>query len=101
MVSAQARCEQASHAIERGLSQRVSCALLKVSRSHLYYSRKMPVKDAPLIEAMKTLSGTYPRFGSRRIRIFLQRDGIHLGKERCVRITTHREHPIISIVNTQ
>jgi putative transposase len=46
----------------------------------------MPVKNAPVIEAMKTLSGTYPRFGSRRIRIFLQRDGIHLGKERCGRL---------------
>jgi putative transposase len=34
---------------------------------------------------MKTLSGTYPRFGSPRIRIFLQRDGISLGKERCGR----------------
>jgi len=86
MVSVQARMEQASYAIERGLNQRMTCALLKVSRSNLYYSHKMPVKDAPVINAMKTLSGTYPRFGSRRIRIFLQRDGIHLGKERCGRL---------------
>jgi putative transposase len=46
----------------------------------------MPVKDVPVIEAMKTLSDRYPRFGSRRIRIFLQRAGIHLGKERCNRL---------------
>lgn len=56
MVSAQARREQVSYAIERGLSQRMACALLSVSRSNLYYSPKMPVKDAPVMEAMKTLS---------------------------------------------
>ena len=86
MVSVQARLEQVSYAIKRGANQRMACALLKISRSHLYYSRKMPVKDAPVIESMKTLSSIYPRFGSRRIRIFLQRDGIHVGKERCGRL---------------
>ena len=70
MVSVQARSEQVSYAIDRGLSQRVACALLKISRSNLYYSHKMPVKDATVIEVMKKLSGLYPRFGSRRIRIF-------------------------------
>ena len=86
MVSVQARMEQASYAMQRGLSQRMTCALLKISRSNLYYSHKMPVKDAPVIEVMKKLSGIYPRFGSRRIRIFLQREGIHVGKERCGRL---------------
>ena len=86
MVSVQARLEQASYAFERGLSQRMTCALLKISRSNLYYQHKMPAKDAPVIEAMKKLSGIYPRFGSRRIRIFLERDGIHVGKERCGRL---------------
>ncbi len=46
----------------------------------------MPAKDAAVIEAMKELSGVYPRFGSRRIRIFLQRNGITVGKERCERL---------------
>jgi putative transposase len=86
MVSVQARLEQASYAIKRGLSQRMTCALLKISRSNLYYAHKMPMKDAPVIEAMKVLSGIYPRFGSRRIRIFLQRENIHVGKERCDRL---------------
>lgn len=86
MVSVQARREQACYAMERGLSQRMACTLLRVSRSNLYYLPKMPVKDAPVIEVMKKLSGTYPRFGSRRIRIFLRREGIPLGKERCSRL---------------
>jgi len=78
--------EQASYAIQRGLSQRMTCALLKMSRSNFYYSHKMPVKDASVIEVMRKLSGLYPRFGSRRIRIFLQREGIQVGKERCSRL---------------
>src|SRR6185437_5491273 len=86
MVSVQARMQQVSYAMQRGLSQRVTCALLKISRSNLYYSHKLPVKDEPVIEAMRKLSGIYPRFGSRRIRIFLQREGIHVGKERCGRL---------------
>lgn len=61
-------------------------ATKKISRSNLYYQHKMPVKDALVIEAMKNLSGIYPQFGSRRIRIFLQREGIHVGKERCGRL---------------
>lgn len=83
--------EQASYAMQRGLSQRVTCALLKMSRSNLYYSHKMPLKDAPVIEAMKMLSRRYPRFGSRRIRIFLQREGIQVGKERCGRLWAKAE----------
>ena len=38
-----------------------------------------------MIEAMKTLSSQYPRYGYRRIRIFLRRDGHELGIHR-----THR-----------
>ena len=31
--------------------------------------------DAPTIEAMKRLAAQYPRYGYRRIRIFLRREG--------------------------
>lgn len=86
MVSVQSRKEQASYAIKRGISQRRACTLLNISRTSLYYSLKMPTKDAPVIDAMKQLSGTYPRFGYRRIQIFLQRDGFDVGKERCGRL---------------
>lgn len=86
MVGVQARKEQARYALSRGISHRRACTLLNICRSSLYYTAKMPVKDAPVIAAMKSLSGMYPRFGSRRIRIFLRRDGINIGKERCSRI---------------
>ena len=83
MVSAQARCEQARFAMARGLSQRRACALMQVSRSSLSYALKMPSKNAPVIEAMRTLSGHHPRFGSRRIRVLLEREGIVVGRDRC------------------
>ncbi|HCP78296.1 MAG: hypothetical protein CML16_15660 [Pusillimonas sp.] len=37
-------------------------------------------------QAMHRLSGQYPRFGSRRIRVFLGREGIQIGKERRSRL---------------
>lgn len=64
----------------------MACMLLMVRRSNLYYLPKMPVKDAPVIVAMKKLSDTYPRFGSRRIRIILRREGTPLGKVQCSRL---------------
>jgi len=73
VVSAQVRREQAQFAMERGLSQRRACVLMQVSRSSLGYTLKMPPKNAPVIEAMCSLSGVYPRFGSRRIRVLLGR----------------------------
>ena len=83
MVSAQVRREQTRLAMDKGLSQRRACALMQVGRTCLRYKAKMPLKNTPVIEAMRTLSGQYPRFGSRRIRVMLARQGIVLGKERC------------------
>jgi len=86
MVSVQVRREQALYCIERGLSHRRACALVNTHRSTLGYVAKMPIKDEPVIAAMKELSGLYPRFGSRRIRVFLRRKGMVIGKERCERL---------------
>ncbi len=46
----------------------------------------MPRKDAPAIAAMKQLSAQYPRYGYRRIRIFLRRQGHPMSLERCHRL---------------
>jgi putative transposase len=46
----------------------------------------MPAKNGPVIEAMRALSASYPRFGARRIQLFLRRDGMEVGKERCSRL---------------
>lgn len=86
MVSAQVRRDQARYAIARGLSHRRACALMEVSRSNLSYESKLPTKNASVVEAMHKLSAQYPRFGSRRIRVMLAREGIVIGKERCSRL---------------
>ena len=44
------------------------------------------MKNAPVVQAMHRLSGQYPRYGSRRIRVFLGREGIAVGKDRCGRL---------------
>jgi putative transposase len=86
MVSVQARKEQAIHAIKRGLNQRRACALLSISRSSLTYVPRIPVKDGVVVLAMQKLSGQYPRFGYRRIKILLSREGLPMSMERCARI---------------
>ena len=85
MVSPHARREQVNFACERGLSQRRACGLIGVSRSSLSYELRLPPKDAPVMAAMKALSAQYPRYGYRRIRIFLRRQGVELSCSR-----THR-----------
>jgi len=47
---------------------------------------QVPVKDGPIIEAMRGYSAQYPRYGARQVRIFLRRDGIVLGRDRAARI---------------
>ncbi len=78
MVGPQGRREQVRLACQRGLSERRACGLIGVARSTMGYVPQLPVKDAPVVEAMRTLSAQYPRYGYRRIRIFLRRQGIEL-----------------------
>lgn len=85
MVSPHARREQVNFACERGLSQRRACGLIEISRSSLSYKLRLPAKDGPVMQAMKVLSAQYPRYGYRRIRIFLRRQGFELSWSR-----THR-----------
>src|SRR4051812_46199491 len=76
MVGARVRRQQVAYAEGRGLSGRRACALLSVARSTLgYVSRLLIARDAPVLPAMRTLAGQYPRYGYRTIRIFLDRQG--------------------------
>jgi putative transposase len=86
MVSAQARRAQVAYVRGRGVSQRRACALFSVSRSTLGYQLRLPRKDAPVLEAMRDLSAQYPRFGYRRIHVFLGRRGFELSPDRVHRI---------------
>ena len=79
------RRQQVAYAQGRGLSSRGACALLVVARSTLGYQSRWAVRDAPAITAMREWAGQYPRYGYRRIRIFLKRAGHAMGTDR-----THR-----------
>jgi len=85
-VSSQARREQIAFAIERGHSQRRACELLGVARSLLEYRPVRAERDAPAIAAMKRLAHQYPRYGYRRIRIFLKREGHKMSWQRAHRL---------------
>jgi putative transposase len=85
MVSAPARRQQVTYAQARGLSSRIACALMQVSRSTLNYQALQPAKDAPVMAVMRELSAQYPRFGYRRIGVYLERAGHIMSWDR-----THR-----------
>jgi putative transposase len=86
MVTAGARREAVEFAHRRGLSYRRACALLRVARSSLRYQSRRALRDAPVVERMRALSAQYPRYGYRRIRIFLARDGHNMSSDRAHRL---------------
>lgn len=75
-----------AHLQGRGISQRRACALMSVSRSTLGYVSVLAAKEAPTLEAMRRLSTESPRYGYRRIRILLQREGHAMSIDRCYRL---------------
>jgi putative transposase len=86
MVGARVRRQQVAYAEGRGLSRRRACALLMVARSTLGYTSRLDTRDAPVINAMRRLAGQYPRYGYRRIRIFLRREGHPMSRDRAHRL---------------
>lgn len=86
MVSVQVRKQQVTLAVGRGISQRRACTLMQISRAMLVYEHRLPSKDAAASRRMKELSDQYPRYGYRRIRIFLGRDGFSMGVARTWRL---------------
>jgi putative transposase len=52
----------------------------------LHYAATKAVTDAPAVAKMRELAGQYPRYGYRRIRVFLGRDGHRMGADRAYRL---------------
>jgi putative transposase len=86
MVSARVRRHQVAFARERGISVRRACALLSVARSALRYESRLSVRDAAVLAAMRELAAQYPRYGYRRIRVFLGRRGQMMSADRAHRL---------------
>lgn len=85
MVSAPVRRRQVAFLCERGVSQRRACALMSVSRSTLRYESRLAKRDAPAIAVMREVAGQYPRYGYRRVQVFMGRRGHPMSADR-----THR-----------
>ena len=85
MVSAPARRRQVAFVCERGVSIRRACALMSVARSTLFYESRLAKRDAPALAVMRELAAQYPRYGYRRIQVFLARRGHVMSADR-----THR-----------
>jgi hypothetical protein len=75
MVSVPVRRQQVMDAMRRGVSQRRACTLMRVARPALGDRSRLAAKDAPVLARMAALSGQYPRYGYRRMRILLARAG--------------------------
>jgi putative transposase len=86
MVSARVRRAQVAFVEQRGLSRRRACALLSVARSTLGYQSRLMQKDAPVLAAMRELAAQYPRYGYRRIQVFLERQGHVMSPDRVHRL---------------
>lgn len=57
-----------------GLSERRACRLVGLRRSSLHY-RPRPSDDAALLEQLRTLARSHPRFGYRRVWALVRRSG--------------------------
>ena len=86
MVSVPARRAGVAYATGKGLSQRRACTLLGVGRSALHYCSTKLTKDRPVLARMAELAAQYPRYGYRRIAIFLGRDGHAMSFGRAYRL---------------
>src|SRR6476659_5579550 len=86
MVSVPARRQQWAVGRGRGRAARRACTLFSVARSAWEYRSRKGAKDAPVVTRMKELSAQYPRYGYRRIRIFIARDGHRMSPGRAHRL---------------
>lgn len=87
MVSVPGRRLQVAQACKRWkLPLRRACTLLSVARSSARYASKREVADALVVKRMRELAAQYPRYGYRRIRIFLGRDGHRMSVDRALRL---------------
>ena len=86
MVSALARRKQVAYVRRRGISLHRACALLQVARSTMGYESVLAKRDAPVIAAMREIAAQYPRYGYRRIQVFLARRGLAMSADRAYRI---------------
>jgi len=80
------RRQQIAYVCQRGRSIRQACALLSVARSTVGYQSRLVARDAPAVAVMQELAAQYPRYGYRRIQVFLERRGQAMSTDRAHRL---------------
>src|SRR6185437_16648080 len=86
MVGAPVRRRQVTYLQQGGVSIRRACALMSVARSTLRYESRLAKRDAPVMAVMHELAAQYPRYGYRRIQVFLERRGHRMSADRAHRL---------------
>jgi putative transposase len=76
-----------------GLSARRACRLVHLSRSRWHYVPQRPVRDQALRERLRTLASARPRFGYKRLHLWLQREGHVVNLKRVYRL--YREEQLL------
>jgi putative transposase len=59
---------------------------MSVARSTLRYESRLAKRDAPAVAVMQELAAQYPRYGYRRIQVFLERQGHRMSADRAHRL---------------
>ncbi len=72
------------------------CQILGVNRSSFYYQPKADPSEAVLRAEIQKLAGAYPRYGYRRIRQLLVRQGYTVGTRRVARLMKEN-HLLVSV----
>ncbi len=91
MRSAQQRRETVQQFHARGLSLRRSCALCHISRSSLRYRSRQErrTQNQQLIERLRPIARTHPRYGYRRAHALVARDLAGVNVKRVHRLWRH------------
>ena len=72
------------------------CGILGINRSSFYYQRRADPSEAVLRAEIEKLAGAYPRYGYRRIRQPLVRQGYSVGTRRVARLM-RENHLLVSV----
>ena len=80
------RREFVGFAVQRDLSQRAACRLVRVSRRRMRYQSRRPARDAAVLARLKTLAAKHPSYGVRMLWAKLRQDGTIVNRKRVGRL---------------
>lgn len=59
---------------------------MSIARSALRYESRLVKPDTPVVAVMQELAAQYPRYGYRRIQVFMERRGHRMSADRAHRL---------------